>query len=185
MRLQDDLIERLCTPECCSESRKLESLKWDENPTTMRSGSGCTVCRATFDSPQAALLPDAAKVARFYFVVPEHAGIQKPWESSPSPGDQAKAPNGIVLLLPSTGEQGSDGRLQLAERLARESGYCSLVLTASMGLATRRAANALRPHGRPVSSSGTAIIEEAALLCWCADRPGVPLCVWATRGAAP
>ena len=121
MRIQADLIERLCDPESCNESRKLASLRWDEHPTTRGMS---TICRATFESPLARLLPEASKLARFYFVSPADAGIRKPWEglSPPPSADDGKSPSGIVLLLPSTGEQGSDGRLQIAERLARARG---------------------------------------------------------------
>ena len=185
-RIQADLIERLATPESCKEARKLASLRWDEHPTTRtRSGGGYTACRATFESPQSARLPDASRMARFYFVAPADAGIQKPWEASPSPSDGGKrAPSGIVLLLPSTGEQGSDGRMQLAERLACESGYRSPILTAPP---TVRKPQQQLHYARTVALyllQSTAIIEEAALLlCWCADRCRASACV-SGHGAA-
>ena len=129
-------------------------------------------------------MPEASKMARFYFVSP--ANSVQPWKSlsssaSPSSSDGGDSPKGIVLLLPSTGEQGSEGRLQLAERLAEENGFCSLVLTAPL-YGARKPAEQQMHYARTVAlyllQSSTIIEEAALLLCWCADRwPGVPLCV--------
>ena len=181
-KIQANLIERLSTPECCKESRKLASLRWDDHPRV--GTSGAVICRAIFESPQSDALPEASKMARFYFVSP--ANSVQPWKSlsssaSPSSSDGGDSPKGIVLLLPSTGEQGSEGRLQLAERLAEENGFCSLVLTAPL-YGARKPAEQQMHYARTVAlyllQSSTIIEEAALLLCWCADRwPGVPLCV--------
>eukprot|EP00928_Gymnodinium_smaydae_P031979 TRINITY_DN23292_c0_g1_i2.p1 TRINITY_DN23292_c0_g1~~TRINITY_DN23292_c0_g1_i2.p1 ORF type:complete len:387 (-),score=61.16 TRINITY_DN23292_c0_g1_i2:121-1281(-) len=174
LRVQSNLINRMCDAESCSDARKLRSLRW-ETPTTRTSS---TTCVGSFDSPQELLLPPASKTCNFLFVSPT-GGVQ-PWDANESKSAQA-SPKGVVLLMPSTGEQDEGGRLELAERLAAESDMCSVIITAPL-YGVRRPPEQEMHYARTVElylTQSSAIIEEAALLvCWCADRwPSVPVCV--------
>ncbi|KAL3907715.1 MAG: hypothetical protein SGPRY_010074, partial [Prymnesium sp.] len=98
-------------------------------------GVGGGVFTGSFESPAHARLPPEAQMCRFAFVSPQsESGQPLVWPCSPEEGGEGGAgesrPTAIVLLLPSTGEQGKQGRLALASKLAREHGYCSLVITA-------------------------------------------------------
>jgi len=139
---------------------------------------GIISCPGSFESPIAADLPPEAQRCHFRFCAPAQSGICV-WEQKPD-RDQPR-PTAVLLLLPATGEQGSSGRFKLATPLAKEYGWCTIIVTAPF-YGSRKPKSQRLHHVDRVDSfcyqSLAIMTEAAALLSWCDARwPGVPLCV--------
>lgn len=153
-------------------ARVSDSLRWREDDIELDHNK-LKVRRGVFDSPLVGLLPEDAKRCHFTMVVPRSSPVA-PWSAASS-----GRPEGVVILLPATGEEGISLRLPMAEALAKERNWATLIIEAPYyGL--RRPREQPSYHVLDVESfllQSYAIMQEAALLrLWVEELwPGAPV----------
>mmetsp|Transcript_37720 Transcript_37720/g.70342 ORF Transcript_37720/g.70342 Transcript_37720/m.70342 type:complete len:371 (+) Transcript_37720:61-1173(+) len=140
------------------------------------------VCCGRFRSPFAERLPEEVQEASFVFVSPlgpDGMPVSQPWSSGSSA--MGAQPSAIVLLLPATGEENLDGRVAIAQKLARENSMCSLVVAAPFYGHRKpkgQQMHFVRTVEKYLDQSNAIVEESAALISWCTGFwPTVPVCI--------
>ena len=103
-----------------------DDLQW--GPTT-RPSNGITIQEGRFRSPQADNLPPESAYAQFFLVKPD---LEVSTGSTQVPNDDTAKTNKkvYILMLPATGETKIASRKNMARVLAKEHGWCSVIVTA-------------------------------------------------------
>lgn len=147
---QDEMLSMLKSSDKRNRFRtELEngSIQWSQ-PVVK---SSISVTSGAFPSPVAHLLPDKAKLCRFYYV---------------QPIIEEKRKTVTIIMLPGTGEAGKGDRLKMATQLADECGWSSIIVTAPY-YAARKPDNQTAFFVRTVEDlllQSVAIMQEAAIL---------------------
>ena len=126
-----------------------------------------TMQAGKFKSPMASVLPPESEYCHFYRVEPA-AAVAEDSSSSNDKDDGTTKPSQkvYVILLPAMGEEGSSLRLSLAQDLAHNFGWSSLLVTAPY-YKNRRPANQTKFFLNAVEHvfwQGFSVIQEAAQL---------------------
>jgi len=119
-------------------------------------------------------LPEESKRCLFRVVAPARsAAALRTLTTTESSVEGDESPKAVIILLTSTGEQGSGPRVAVAKELARRLGFFSVVPTAP--LYGRRRPKGQKRHyistAAKILDQSTGVFTEAgSLACWCADR---------------
>ena len=104
-----------------------DDLQW--GPTT-RPSSGITMQEGRFRSPQADNRPPESAYAQFFLVKPDLEASAGLAPQVPNNGTAMTEKQVYILMLPATGETNIASRLFMAKTLAKEYGWCSVIVTA-------------------------------------------------------
>lgn len=181
-----DLFSETCGDLHYSDGRvrrhleEATTLRWEEQdePSDDKLSDVLRVRRASFRSPLHKLMPSECGTCTLRFCWPASLeSFDPPWSASGS----ASTPNGIVFLLPATGEEDASERLWIAKSLAERSGLCSVIVDAPY-YGERRPASQEKHYIRTVADyliqSAAVTFEASYIMRACAHQwPGAPLCL--------
>lgn len=167
---QDNMLRDLSDKGKLSTSIHLaeKDIRWDDKASDTK--KHCTVENGQFISPAADILPEASKLCSFYRV--------RPVEEAQSPRSQDDV---VVIMLPATGEMGKSVRLNMAQQLAKDHGWSSILVTAPYyGARMPSGQNLffLNTVGDMLAQSQGIVQETAALIGYFLERsPNTKVCV--------
>eukprot|EP00525_Craspedostauros_australis_P000764 CAMPEP_0198111778 /NCGR_PEP_ID=MMETSP1442-20131203/3703_1 /TAXON_ID= /ORGANISM="Craspedostauros australis, Strain CCMP3328" /LENGTH=420 /DNA_ID=CAMNT_0043768345 /DNA_START=17 /DNA_END=1279 /DNA_ORIENTATION=+ len=138
-----------------------DKIEWDKASKKKLSNDAISVQLGKFMSPMQHALPKGTRQCRFYYVKPTALTLDNLKANKPSH-------EVVVIMMPATGEAGKTERLAMANRLARDHGWSSVIITAPFYAARKPKDQKLFfiNNVKDFFLQTIAIVNEASALAW-------------------